>query len=96
MSDSAALRAEAARIVAQVIAGRSLDGLLVHTHSTQRSLLRALCYDSIRWYVRLEALLRQLQDRPQRKLSPLLQALVQAVIGSVLVFLTGILLGSFG
>lgn len=81
MSNSAALRAQAARIVAQVAGGRSLEGLLqgAGDGSQQRSLLRALCYDSTRWYLRLEALLRQLQDRPHEKLPPLLQAL--AIVG---------------
>lgn len=77
MSDSAALRARATRIVAQVAAGRSLDGLLQDAageSAAQRGLLRALCYDSTRWYLRLQALLRELQDRP-RKLPPLLEAL---------------------
>jgi 16S rRNA (cytosine967-C5)-methyltransferase len=77
VSDSAALRARAARIVAQVAAGRSLDGLLQDAPgdtAAQRGLVRTLCYDSIRWYLRLQALLRQLQDRP-RKLPPLLEAL---------------------
>jgi 16S rRNA (cytosine967-C5)-methyltransferase len=81
VNDSAVLRAEAARIVAQVAAGRSLDGLLhsAGARIAQRGLLRALCYDSIRWYLRLEALLGQLQDRPQRKLDPLPKAL--AIVG---------------
>jgi 16S rRNA (cytosine967-C5)-methyltransferase len=79
VSESAALRAEAARIVAQVVAGRSLDALLSQAATSQRGLLRALCYDSTRWYLRLEALLQQLQDRPGRKIPALLQAL--AVVG---------------
>jgi 16S rRNA (cytosine967-C5)-methyltransferase len=82
VSNSAVLRARAARIVAQVAAGRSLDALLQDVsgdHAADRGLLRALCYDSTRWYLRLEALLRQLQNRPQQQLPPLFQAL--AIVG---------------
>jgi 16S rRNA (cytosine967-C5)-methyltransferase len=82
VSNSAAVRAQAARIVAQVAAGRSLDALLQEVegeHAADRGLLRALCYDSTRWYLRLDALLRQLQDRPQQKLPPLLHSL--AIVG---------------
>jgi len=82
VSNSATVRARAARIVAQVAAGRSLDPLLQDVageHAADRGLLRALCYDSTRWYLRLAALLRQLQNRPHQKLPPLLQAL--AIVG---------------
>lgn len=69
MSRSASVRARAARIVAQVItSGRSLDPLLAaeRTDTAQeRGLLRSLCYDSIRWYLRLDALLRRLLTRGQ-------------------------------
>lgn len=91
MSDSAALRAQAARIVAQVVAGRSLDALLLEAstdNSAQRGLLRALCYDSTRWYLRLDALFERLQDRPQRKPPPLLRALV--IVGLCQLIHTGI------
>lgn len=74
MSRSAAVRARAARIVAQVAhEGRSLDALLVahpDESAQERGLLRALCYDSIRWYVRLDALLQRLLTRPGQKLAP--------------------------
>ena len=79
MSRSAAVRARAARIVAQVAhEGRSLDALLAADHGAspqERGLLRSLCYDSIRWYVRLDALLTQLLSKPKQPLSPEIRAL---------------------
>ncbi len=79
VSHSAAVRARAARIVAQVAThGRSLDALLVEDRSDsaqERGLLRSLCYDSIRWYVRLDELLRRLLARPDQALAPELHAL---------------------
>lgn len=83
MSSSAAVRARAARIVAQVAThGRSLDALLAAENSgtaQERGLLRALCYDSIRWYLRLDALLGRLLTRPNQPLTPELHAL--AIVG---------------
>lgn len=83
MSSSAAVRARAARIVAQVAThGKSLDALLVSESggtAQERGLLRALCYDSIRWYLRLDALLGRLLTRPNQPLTPELHAL--AIVG---------------
>src|SRR5262245_40379304 len=82
MSDSAQLRARAARVVAQVSMGRSLDALLAAERCAtpqQQGLLRSLCYDSIRWYLRLDALLEQLLSRPGQRLAPELRAL--AIVG---------------
>lgn len=83
MSSSAAVRARAARIVAQVAThGKSLDALLLSESSgtaQERGLLRALCYDSIRWYLRLDALLGRLLTRPDQPLTPELHAL--AIVG---------------
>lgn len=83
MSSSAAVRARAARIVAQVAThGRSLDALLASETSgtaQERGLLRALCYDSIRWYLRLDALLGRLLARPNQPLTAELHAL--AIVG---------------
>lgn len=83
MSSSAEVRARAARIVAQVATqGRSLDALLAAESSgtaQERGLLRSLCYDSIRWYIRLDALLRRLLARPNQPLTPELHAL--AIVG---------------
>jgi len=42
-------------------------------------LLRALCYDSIRWYLRLDALLARLLTRPNQALAPEIRAL--AIVG---------------
>jgi len=83
VSRSAAVRAEAARVVAEVaIRGRSLDAVLtVDSRATrqERGLLRALVYDSIRWYLRLDALLERLLARPGQRLEPEVRAL--AIVG---------------
>ncbi len=83
MSRSALVRAQAARVIAQVASqGRSLDTVLAETASgtpQERGLLRSLCYDSIRWYIRLDALLRRLLTRPDQSLDPEVHAL--AIVG---------------
>ncbi|MBB6093373.1 16S rRNA (cytosine967-C5)-methyltransferase [Povalibacter uvarum] len=83
MSRSAQVRAQAARIVAQVVTnGRSLDALLADARGgspQERGLLRSLCYDSIRWYIRLDALLTRLLTRPGQVLEPEVRAL--AIVG---------------
>lgn len=82
MSSSAALRAEAARVLAAVLEGSSLDDALQidPTLSAQeRGLLRSLCFDSVRWYLRLAALLQRLLSRPGQKLHPQVHAL--AIVG---------------
>jgi 16S rRNA (cytosine967-C5)-methyltransferase len=80
MSSSAEIRARAAESVAQVVAGRSLDVLAdVGDTAQERGLFRALVYDSIRWYLRLDALLIRLLARPEQKIEPQVRAL--AIIG---------------
>jgi 16S rRNA (cytosine967-C5)-methyltransferase len=83
VSRSAAVRAEVARIVADVATrGRSLDtALSIDPQATrqERGLIRALTYDSIRWYLRLDALLDRLLARPGQKLDPEVRAL--AIVG---------------
>lgn len=83
MSVSAAVRAKAAKVVADVAErGRSLDAALItdaNATRQERGLLRALCYDSVRWYIRLETLLGRLLERPQQKLDPDIRAL--AIVG---------------
>jgi 16S rRNA (cytosine967-C5)-methyltransferase len=83
MSRSAAVRASAAKIVADVaMRGRSLDAALTFDPQAtrqERGLLRALTYDSIRWYLRLDALLDRLLARPGQKLEPNVRAL--AIVG---------------
>ncbi|HUO81612.1 MAG TPA: 16S rRNA (cytosine(967)-C(5))-methyltransferase RsmB [Gammaproteobacteria bacterium] len=60
-------RAQAARVVAAVAAGASLDRALpAAAPDTDRALLRMLCYGTLRWYPRLEALLDGLLERPAR------------------------------
>ena len=83
MSASAEVRARAARIVAEVVEhGRSLDAVLSAestSNKQERGLLRSLSYDSIRWYVRLDALLDRLLSRPNQTLEPEIRAL--AIVG---------------
>ncbi len=82
MSSSASVRAEAARVLASVVQGRSLDTALridPKLTAQQRGLLRTLCFDSVRWYIRLDALLERLLSRPGGKLHPDVRAL--AIVG---------------
>jgi 16S rRNA (cytosine967-C5)-methyltransferase len=83
VSASAAVRAKAAGIVADVAErGRSLDAVLSSESTAtkqERGLLRSLSYDSIRWYIRLDALLTRLLSRPNQTLEPEIRAL--AIVG---------------
>jgi 16S rRNA (cytosine967-C5)-methyltransferase len=83
VSASAAVRARAAKIVAEVVErGRSLDAVLAAestSNKQERGLLRSLSYDSIRWYLRLDALLARLLARPNQALEPEIRAL--AIVG---------------
>jgi 16S rRNA (cytosine967-C5)-methyltransferase len=77
---SAAVRAEAARAVARVVAGRTLDDALAACDmaalTTQnRSLLRALAYGVVREHSLLTALAAKLLDKPLDK-APEVQALL--------------------
>lgn len=82
-NSSAAVRARAARIVSGVaFEGQSLDALLTaesFASAQERGLLRSLCYDSIRWYIRLDALVARLLSRPGQELAPDLHSL--AIVG---------------
>ncbi len=76
----AAIRASAARIVAQTLdRGRSLDDLLAadEDEGSARGLKRSLCYGTLRWHFRLAALVARLCDRPPEKLAPELRALLE-------------------
>lgn len=77
MSDSAQARARSARVVAAVLGGESLQTALVRNvaknHAAQ---VQALCYGTLRWHVRLDALLTLLLDRPLKKRNSLLRALL--------------------
>ena len=76
----AGLRAGAARIVAAVIAeGRSLDELLAAEtdEGSARGLKRSLCYGTLRWHFRLDAVLNALATRPPQGLQPTLRALIE-------------------
>lgn len=79
MSTPAEIRARAAQIIAQVADnGRSLEGLLEQDidRPQDRGLLRSLCYGTIRWHIRLSAMLRLLSSRPPETLHPELRALI--------------------
>mgnify|MGYP001811810408 CR=1 FL=1 len=62
------VRALAAGVLLQVLShGRSLDQVLPEaqaslTDARDGALLQELCYGTIRWYFRLDAILRQLLD----------------------------------
>ena len=76
----AGLRAGAARIVAAVIAeGRPLDELLAAEtdEGSARGLKRSLCYGTLRWHFRLDAVLNALATRPPQGLQPTLRALIE-------------------
>jgi 16S rRNA (cytosine967-C5)-methyltransferase len=76
----AEIRADAARIVAEVIdRGRSLDELLAETNDegSARGLKRSLCYGTLRWHFRLFAVLKALTDRSPDQLHPRLRALLE-------------------
>lgn len=82
MSASAAVRAQAARVVAAVTQGRSLEtALRIDPAMTaqERGLLRTLAFDSVRWYLRLEPILAQLLSRRGQPLRPEVRAL--AIVG---------------
>lgn len=79
MTMPAEIRARAARIVAQVSRdGKSLTDLLLNTEggAQDRGLLWSLSYGTIRWQIRLEAMLDALSSRPQRELDPELRGLL--------------------
>jgi 16S rRNA (cytosine967-C5)-methyltransferase len=76
----AQVRADAARIVAEVLdRGRSLDDLLAadRDEGSARGLKRSLCYGTLRWHFRLAAMLNALASRPPEQLDPRLRALLE-------------------
>jgi 16S rRNA (cytosine967-C5)-methyltransferase len=80
ISAAARIRGDAARIVAEVMErGRSLDELLAGEtdEGSARGLKRSLCYGTLRWHLRLAAILKVLAERPPEKLQPQLRALIE-------------------
>jgi 16S rRNA (cytosine967-C5)-methyltransferase len=80
VSVPARVRADAARIVAEVTdRGRSLDDLLAAEtdEGSARGLKRSLCYGTLRWHLRLVAVIKALAERPPEKLQPPLRALIE-------------------
>lgn len=80
VSPSARIRGDAACIVAEVLErGRSLDELLAAEtdEGSARGLKRSLCYGTLRWHLRLAAILKALVERPPEKLQPQLRALIE-------------------
>ena len=77
---AADVRASAAIIVAAVIEeGRSLDDVLAgeNDEGSARGLKRSLCYGTLRWHVRLAAVLNALATRSPDQLPPRLRALIE-------------------
>ena len=74
-------RAAAARGIARVIQGGSLNDLLPailagHREPADRALIQELVYGSLRFAPRIEFLLTELLDRPVRKREPRVHALL--------------------
>lgn len=77
MNDNARTLAAAARAVAAVLAGRAADAVLdEHSEHAQLATLRALTLGTLRWYPRLQFLLRKLTAQPQVALKTELAALL--------------------
>jgi 16S rRNA (cytosine967-C5)-methyltransferase len=80
---SARVRAQAARAVAAVAAhGRSLDAVLPSLSAgtpQERGLVRALAFDTVRWHIRLDAMLARLLKQPGQDIAPEVRAL--ALVG---------------
>jgi 16S rRNA (cytosine967-C5)-methyltransferase len=80
MTAASAIRAAAARTVAEVLhRGRSLDAALAVEASAERSeraLLRVLAFGTVRWALRLRPLAMRLLAGPTRQLEPEIEALV--------------------
>ncbi|MBC7983681.1 MAG: 16S rRNA (cytosine(967)-C(5))-methyltransferase RsmB [Candidatus Obscuribacterales bacterium] len=75
----AEVRARAAQLLVQVSRdGRSLDGLFANQQGSpqERGLLRSLVYGTVRWQIRLEAILEKLSSRPPSTLEPDVRALL--------------------
>jgi 16S rRNA (cytosine967-C5)-methyltransferase len=80
VAPTARIRADAARIVAEVTdRGRSLDDTLAadSDEGSARGLKRSLCYGTLRWHFRLVAIVKALAERPPEKLQPSLRALIE-------------------
>jgi 16S rRNA (cytosine967-C5)-methyltransferase len=78
LSTPAEVRARAAQIVVLVAErGQSLDGLLAAASGKpqERGLLRSLCYGTLRWHIRLNAILAQVVSGPATRLEPEVRAL---------------------
>ncbi len=77
-------RAQAARVITEVLAGRSLNQVLpgaeLWVPERDRGLLRELCYGSLRWYPQLVALIDALLQKPLKARDADLRALL--VIGA--------------
>ncbi|HIE54412.1 MAG TPA: 16S rRNA (cytosine(967)-C(5))-methyltransferase, partial [Chromatiaceae bacterium] len=76
----ALVRATAARLVVEVVLGRSLNDVLPRHQTmvaeTDRALLAELAYGVCRWYFRLEFIAGQLLSRPFKARDQVLKALI--------------------
>lgn len=78
MGTPAEVRAQAARLVLEVSQGRSLDTLLASYRGgkpQERGLMRTLAYGTLRWHVRLNAILERLLAGPPGRLAPEVRAI---------------------
>jgi len=80
-SGATAARAAAARIVAGVVPGgvtlsAALPAGLETVAPAQRSLVQELCYGTLRWHIRLRAILRRLLQRPLKRRDADIEALL--------------------
>ena len=80
-SSAAGTLAAAARIVSQVVAGRSADDALaaLDTHPERRA-VRAVALGTIRWYLRFEPAVMPLLARPGGATAPLLASLLVTAV----------------
>lgn len=87
MSRRGAVRAAAARVVLAVAyEGRTLDSALARElpaidEARDRALLKSLSFESVRWFVRFDAAVGKLLDRPLRRRDAVVNALL--VVGMV-------------
>ena len=83
-ADGLAVRAAAARAIAAVCAGQSLDAALPRQQEqvspADRPLLAELCYGTLRWHLRFAVILDQLLARPFKARDADLHALLAAAL----------------
>jgi 16S rRNA (cytosine967-C5)-methyltransferase len=80
-SSAATTLAAAARVVSQVVAGRSADAALAALeYHPERRAVRAVALGTVRWYLRFEPAVMPLLARPGSSTAPLLVALLVTAV----------------